>query len=70
MKLARGVIRRFLVMRDHHDGLVVMLVEISQQDQDIVGGLAVQVAGGFITQKQGGIGDDGAGDAHPLLLAA
>ncbi len=30
----------------------------------------VQVAGGLVGQQQGGLGDQGAGDGHALLLAA
>ena len=38
--------------------------------QDLVAGLAVEVAGRLVAKQDRGIGDDGAGDADALLLAA
>src|SRR5690606_12940675 len=58
------------IVGDHHDGLAVLAVELLQQAQDLLGGLAVQVAGGLVADQQGRVGDDRAGDRHPLLLAA
>src|SRR5690606_12627148 len=58
------------VVGDHDDGLAVLAVEHLQQAQDLVGGLAVEVAGGFVADQQGGVGDQGAGDRHALFLAA
>ncbi len=58
------------VVGDHHDGLAVLLVERRQQVEDLVAGLAVEVAGGLVGQQQRRVGDDGAGDADALLLAA
>src|SRR5690606_22475892 len=58
------------VVGDHDDGLAVFAVEHLQQAEDLVGGLAVEVAGGLVADQQGGVGDQGAGDRHALLLAA
>ncbi|KAG1081628.1 hypothetical protein G6F40_015417 [Rhizopus arrhizus] len=57
-------------MGDHDDGLAVLAVELLQQAQDLFGGLAVEVAGGFVADQEGGVGDDRAGNRHALLLAA
>ncbi|KAG1174428.1 hypothetical protein G6F35_016658 [Rhizopus arrhizus] len=66
----RGVLGRLRVMGDHDDGLAVLAVELLQQAQDLFGGLAVEVAGGFVADQEGGVGDDRAGNRHALLLAA
>ena len=58
------------IVGDHDDGLAVLLVERLEQREDFVAGLAVEVAGGFVAEQDVGIGDDGAGDADALLLAA
>jgi hypothetical protein len=39
---------------DHHDGLAELAVELLQQAQDLVGGLAVEVAGGLVADQQRG----------------
>ena len=57
-------------MGHHHDGLVLLAVELLQQGQDLIRRIAIQVARGFVAQKDGGIADNGAGNAHALLLAA
>ena len=41
-----------------------------QQGHDILAGFGVQVAGGLVGQDDGGLGRQGPGDGHPLLLAA
>ncbi len=38
--------------------------------QDFVGAFAVKVAGGLVAEKEGRIGDDGAGDGDTLFLSA
>src|SRR5439155_11872087 len=38
--------------------------------QDFIARFAVQVAGWFVAQQDRRVRDDGAGDAHPLLLSA
>ena len=45
-------------------------VEGAQQFHDLVAALGVEVAGGLVGQQHGGLGDDGPGDGHALLLAA
>ena len=58
------------VVGDHDDGLAVLAVELLQQAEDLLGGLAVEVAGRLVADQQRRIGDDRAGDGDALLLAA
>ena len=44
--------------------------QLLQELQDLVRALAVEVAGGLVAEQEGGVGHDGAGDGHPLLLPA
>jgi hypothetical protein len=57
-------------VRDHDDGFAVLPVQRLEQVQNLVPGLAVQVAGRLVAQQQGGVGDNRSGDAHALLLPA
>src|SRR5690349_15568565 len=70
LQLAAGMVGGLGVMRDHQDGLLVLAVELLQQAQDFIGRGAVQIAGRFVAEQDGRIGDNGAGNAHALLLAA
>jgi len=36
------------IVRDHDDGLALLLVQRLQQVQDLIAGLAVEVAGGLV----------------------
>ena len=58
------------VVRDHQHGLVVLAHQLLDQRHDFVGALAVEVAGGLVAEQKRGIGDDGAGNGHALLLSA
>src|SRR5437868_1231314 len=40
------------VVGDHDDGLAMLAVERLQQRQHVLGGLPVQVAGGFVADQQ------------------
>ena len=57
-------------MGDHHHGLGELLPGDLHQSQHILAGAGVQVAGGLVGQEDGGLGRQGPGDGHPLLLAA
>ena len=57
-------------MRDHHDRLLELAVELFQQVEDLAAGGAVEVAGRLVGDQEVGVGDDGPGDRHALLLAA
>ena len=50
--------------------LLCLLHQFLDQLHDFVGALAVQVAGGLVAKEKRGIGNDGAGDGHALLLPA
>ncbi len=61
---------RVRIVRDHDDRLAVIAVQRLQQIEDFIAGLAVEVAGWLVAEEQRRVGDDGAGDADALLLAA
>ena len=65
-----GALRRVRIVRHHDDGLAVVAVQRLQQVEDLVAGLAIEVAGRLVAQQQRRIGDDRARDADALLLAA
>ena len=65
-----GAFRRAAIVGDHDDGLIDLAVEAFQQLQNVLGGYAVEVAGGFVGDQDHRVGDDGAGDGDSLLLAA
>src|SRR6266705_813531 len=67
---APGELRRLRVVRDDHDGLAVLAIEHLQETQDLVGGLAIEVAGGLIAHQQLRVGHQRARDRHALLLSA
>ena len=59
------------VVRDHHDRLPELLLQLAQQRRAIVlGVLRVEVAGGLVGDDELGVGDDRARDRDALLLAA
>ena len=58
------------VVRHHDDGLLELPVEPLEQVEDLVGRLAVEVAGGLVGEQQRRVGDDRARDRDALLLAA
>ena len=65
-----GARRGVRIVRDHDDGLALLLVQRLQQVEDLIAGLAVEVAGRLVAQQQRRIGDDRARDADALLLTA
>ena len=67
---AFGIGRHVGLMRDHQHGDAVVHVQAPQQLHDLAAALGVQVAGGLVGQQHGGLGDDGAGNGHALLLPA
>ena len=67
---ALGALGGVRIVRDHHDRLAVLAVERLQQIEDLVAGLAIEVAGRLVAEQQRRVGDDRARDADALLLAA
>ena len=61
---------RVRIVRDHDDRLAVLAVERLQQVEDLVAGLAIEIAGRLVAEQQRRVGDDRARDADALLLAA
>src|SRR5271168_805706 len=58
------------VVCNHQHSLVVGTDEFLDEGHDFIGGFAIEIAGGLVTEKESGIGDDGAGDGDTLLLTA
>ena len=57
-------------MGNEDDGLLQRLVQFAEQVEDLVGRLGVEIPGRLVGDNESRIGDDGAGDADALLLAA
>ena len=65
-RVARGL----GVMGDHDNCLAVFAIEQFEQIENLVGGLAVEIAGGLVANQYARVGDDGPGDGDALLLPA
>ncbi len=70
MQGALGALGGARVVRHHHDGLAVIAIERLQEIENLVAGLAIEIAGRLVGEQQRGVGDNGAGNADALLLAA
>ena len=55
-------------MRHHNDGTPFTLVQIVQNVNHLAAGAGVQVAGRFVSQHNGRVVDQGAGNGNALLL--
>ena len=64
-----SLFRHVVVVGDQDNG-VALGVKLMENVNDLLAGFGVQCAGGFVCQNQLGIGDDGPGDGHTLLLTA
>src|SRR4029453_7207224 len=62
--------QRARIVGDHHHRLAEVGLQLAQQTEDLLGVARVKIAGRLIGDDEGGIGDDGAGNGDPLLLAA
>ena len=58
-----------VLVGDQDDG-DALAVEFLEDGHDLDAGAGIEVAGGFVGQHHGRLVDQGAGDGHPLLLAA
>src|ERR1700677_5195277 len=58
------------VMGDHQNGLAVFLREASEQVENLIGALAVEVAGGLVAEQESGGSNNRAGDGDALFLSA
>ena len=58
------------VVRHHDDRALPLGGHLLEQAGDLVGGLAVEVAGGLVGQDELGLGHERAGDRDALLLPA
>jgi acyl-CoA thioesterase-1 len=64
-----GAAGHFHTMGYHDQGHAVLLVQLAEKVEDLLGGLAVEVTGGFVGQEQIGLIGQRSGDSHPLPLA-
>jgi len=61
---------RFGVVRDHHDGLAQILVELTQQAENTFRTFRVEIAPSLIRENNFRLADDGACESDALLLTA
>src|SRR6266481_5877964 len=66
---AVGVFGDVRLVGDQNYG-VALLVQLREQGHDLIAGLRIQVAGGFVGQDDRGLIDQGAGNGNALTLAA
>ena len=59
-----------LVVRHEDDALAVLMREVAQQRDDLIPGLAVEVASRLVGQDDARVIGERPGDGNPLLLAA
>lgn len=57
-----------LIVGDQHQGGAAFLVQFEQQVADVLAGMSIEVAGGFIGKQHIGFGGKCPGDRHALLL--
>ena len=62
--------RHSQIMRSQEGSQAVGTVQVLQKTEDLLTGGLVEVAGGLVGEKNFGLGDQGAGQGHALLLAA
>lgn len=65
-----GAVGNAALMRDHDDGHALFAVELGEQLHHFLGSLGIERARRLVRQEDLGIGDQGAGDGHALLLSA
>src|SRR5580692_372899 len=58
------------IVRDHHYGLVKVLIQTLQNLQHFRGGVTIEIAGRLVGKQQCGITDDRACNRHSLFLTA
>src|SRR3954469_8135365 len=67
---AAGLLRETIVVRDHHHGRSVLLVQLLENAHDLVAHGGVEIAGRLVGEHDARLSDDGARDGDALLLAA
>src|SRR3954454_15441621 len=67
---ASGLLRETIVVRDHHHGRAVFLVQLFEDAHDLVAHGRIEIAGRLIGEHDARLSDDGACDGDALLLAA
>src|SRR3954452_15312763 len=67
---ASGLLREAVVVRDHHHGRAVFLVQLFEDAHDLVAHGGVEIAGRLVGEHDARLSDDGARDGNALLLSA
>ena len=65
---ALGIFGSLGIVGDHHHGLAELGVQSLQQGEDLVGGLAVEIAGGLVADQDARVGNERTRDRDALLL--
>ena len=65
-----GVRRGHRIVRDHHDGVAVLVDDLAQEGEHPPPGASVQCSGRLVGEHHLWPGDERPGDRDPLLLAA
>lgn len=58
-----------VLVRYHDDGDTEFRIEAAEQFHDFLGGVGIEVSGGFVCEKRVGIGHNGAGNGDPAAAA-
>src|ERR1700730_15322718 len=67
---AMSVCGRFRIMRDHHDGLAQISIELAQEAENALGTFRVEIASRLVRENDFRLTDNGAGKSDALLFAA
>ena len=67
---AMSVRGRFRIMRDHHDGLAQISIELAKEAENALGTFRVEIARGLVRENDFRLADNGAGKSDALLFAA
>src|SRR5580704_956013 len=70
MKSGAGASSDQRIVGHHEDGLGIFADQFFDESHDFIGAFAVEVAGRFVAEQKGWIGDDGASDGYALFLSA
>ena len=58
------------LMGDHDDGHAEGVLNFAEEEEDLLAGGGVEIAGGLVGEEDGGLIYEGAGEGAALLLAA
>src|SRR5579864_9193313 len=67
---AMSIRGRFRIMRDHHDGLAQIPIELAKEAENALGTFRVEIARGLVRENDFRLADNGASESDALLFAA